>query len=209
MDSSFLTWVNVGLAIYSGFLFLKLVIQFGLPNHPARFTAYLVSLCVAVFFILKAVTGLGLLAPGLYLKWSLFPMVAGSVGVLFQAITSVGQFTRIQQRIFSRLPLFTSLICFGLFPTRDTVFFTVAIVAGCTYLAMFKDKARYQKRAFFKMAIALLIFSAFRLLNLYWAFIVGELFLFLAVFYFFVFEQAIGVSALVEDKQTQLPGDAP
>ena len=207
MDSSFLTWVNVGLAIYSGILFLKLVIQFGLPNHPARFTAYLVSLCVAAFFIMKALAGLGMIAPWQYMKWSLFPLVAGSVGVLFQAIVSVGQYSRIQQRVFSRLPIFTALLCFGLFPTRDTVFFASAIGAGCLYLMMFKDKARYQKRAFIKMTGALVIFSAFRFFNTYWAFIVGELFLFFAIFYFFVFEQAIGVATLVEDKQAEAPGD--
>ncbi len=200
MDSSFLTWINVGLALYSAALFLKLVIQFGLPNHPVRSISYLVSLSATAFFGMKALTGLGFLSPWFYMKWSLFPMVIAGAGLLFQVISSISQFSRIQQKIVSRLPIFSALICFGLFPTKDTVFFTATIGAGCLFLLVSKDKARYQKRTYLKMTGSLLVFGAFRFLNVYWGYVVGELFLFLALFYFYVFQQAFAVSALIEDR---------
>ena len=118
MGSSFLTTINVGLSLYSIILFLKSVIQFGLPNHPARFLLYLVSLCACVFFTLKALTGLGYISPIDFLRWRALPMVAGSLAMLLQVITTVGQFSMIQQKVISRIPLMAALLVYAFFPTH-------------------------------------------------------------------------------------------
>lgn len=206
MGSSFLTCLNVGLALYSGISFLKIIIQFGLPNHPARFITYLVSLCVTFYFGMKAATDLGFLAPIYFIKWSPLPVVAGSLGLLLQVITTVGKFSLIQQKVVSRLPLIAALLVFAFFPTKANWFLGLCMLACTVFLSISVGKARYQKRMFFKMIFFLALFGLGILINTYWAYVVGETFLFFALFYFFIFEQTFGISALVEGYQYSREG---
>ena len=207
MGSSFLTCLNVGLALYSGILFLKLVVQFGLPNHPVRFIAYMVSLCVTVYFGMKAATDLGFLAPIQYIKWRPLPLVAGGLGVLLQVITLTGQLSHFQQKIISRIPLIASLMVFSFFPSKAEWFFGLCMLASGVFLSISVGKARYQKRNFFKLLFFLGLFGLGLLINNYWTYVIGEAFLFFAVFYFFIFQQTFGVSALVEGYQHSREGD--
>lgn len=212
MDSSFnVTWtmltaVNIGLAIYCTILFLKLIVQFGLPNHPVRLTMYLVSFCATVFFLGKAAVGLGILAPWFWIKYRPLPMVAGSLALLLQVIMSVGTFSLIQQKVISRLPLIGALLCLAFFPTKAEIFVGATFIAGCIFLSFSVGKARYQKRMFFKMCFFLLLYYGLRWVNVYWVLVVGEAFLYLALFYFFVFEQSFGVAALVDDHSREQEG---
>ena len=206
MGSSFLTWLNVGLALYSGILFLKFIVQFGLPNHPARFTAYLVCLCVTAFFGMKAATDLGFLAPIYYIKWSPLPLVAGSLGLLLQVIATVGHMSLIQQKVISRLPLIAALLIFAFFPTKANWFFGLCMLASLVFLSVSVGKARYQKRAFFKLLLFLGLFGLGVLINNYWVFVFSESFLFFALFYLYIFEQSLCVSALVEGYQYSREG---
>jgi hypothetical protein len=198
MDSSFLTVANVGLGIYAALLFLKMVIQFGLPNHPARFTAYLVALCATIFFGGRALVGLSLLNPWQWTRLEALPLVTGGLALLLQTIMMLGNFSLIQQKIVSRLPLIAGLICLTVFPNSAPVFFGLIVAAGCIFLALSKGRARYQKRLFFKMVLFLCLFWLCRLPQEYALFVVGQLFLFFALFYLFLFEQAFGVSALMD-----------
>jgi hypothetical protein len=197
MDSSFLIWVNVGLGLYSGILFTKMVIQFGLPNHPARFTAYLISACVTAFFCGKAAMGLGLISPWEWIRWQPLPLVAASVALLLQIIISVGEYDLIQQKVVSRIPLMAGLLCFAFFPSKAEFFFWGSIAAGCIFLSISIGKARYQKRMYFKMALFLGLFGLLQLTEVYGLNVLGELILFFALFYFFLLEQAFGVAALI------------
>ncbi len=199
MDSSFLTLVNVSLGIFSTYSLVKVLVRFGWPNHPARLTIYLVSFCAAMFFVLKAMVGLGMLSPFLWLKWKTLPLVMGSLALLLQAITTVGAISRIQQKVISRLPLMAGLLCFAFFPQFAEYFFAVAVIAGLGFLSVSVGKARHQKRLFFKMAIFLGLFQVFRLFNDYWLFVVGESFLLVAMFYFSLFEESLGLKAFLEE----------
>lgn len=198
MGSSFLTAINVGLSLYSLVLFVKAVVQFGLPNHPARFTLYLVSLCASAYFTLTALAGLGLISPFDYLRWRSIPIVAGSLGLLLQVIMMVGNFSRIQQKVFSRVPLMVALLFFAFFQSKADLFFGICILASVLFLSISVGKVRYQKRMFFKMSLFISFFAVLTQVGNYWAYNLGELFLFPALFYFFIFQQSYGVSALVE-----------
>lgn len=202
MDSSFLTLQNalsVGLALYSFILFVKMVIQFGLPNHPLRFTSYLVSFCVVFFFCSKAATGLNFLSPWFWMKWRVLPLIAGSLALLLQAIMIIGEFSFIQQKIVSRLPLIGGLICLAFFPNWADFVFGVIIIAACLFLTVSVGKARYQKRLFLKMSLFLGLFGILQLAQYFWLYLVSELFLFFALFYFFLFQQTFGIKALVDE----------
>jgi hypothetical protein len=198
MDSSFLTFVSLGLGLFSAMAFLKLVIQFGLPNHPARFTAYLVSLCATFYFCGKAATGLGLITPWLWMKWSPVPIVAGSFALLLQAIMTIGDFSLIQQKIVSRVPLIASLLCFAFFPEKALILFMASVAAGCLFLGLAAGKARHQRRLFFKMTLFLGLVGLFRASNVYALYVIGELMLFFVLFYFFLFEQTFGIAAMMD-----------
>lgn len=206
MDSSFLTWVNVGLGLYSGISFLKILIQFGLPNHPVRFTSYLVCLCATAFLVMKAMTGLGLLAPVYFLKWRPLPLVAGGLSLLLQVITTVGSFSLIQQKVVSRLPLIAALLVYAFFSAYADWFFAMCLLVGAGFFSISVGKARYQKRMYFKMVFFIALFVLFSWFNQYWPYVVGELFLYFALFYFFIFQQTFGVSAMIEGYQHSREG---
>lgn len=198
MGSSFLTAVNVALSLYCFIAFLKTIIQFGLPNHPARFILYLVSFCVVTYFFLKAGTGLGQISPEDYLRWRTFPLVAGSLGLLLQVITTVGHFSNIQQKIISRVPIIGAMMVFAFFPGKGDLFFTVCILATVLFLSVSVGKVRYQKRTLLKMVLFIFLSYTATLANQYWIYVLGEAIIFLALFYFFIFQSTYGVSALID-----------
>jgi hypothetical protein len=199
MDSSFLTLVNVGLGLYATLLMIKMLIQFGLPNHPAKFTTYLVSFCATFFFGTKALVELGLVSPWFWMKWRTLPLVAGSVALLLQTIMTVGNFSLIQQKVVSRLPLIAALLCFAFFPSYAELFCGLAIAAGCIFLTVSVGKARYQKRLFLKMSLFLGLYALAQIPQVYALAILGQLLLGVSLFYFFIFENSIGVSALIDE----------
>ena len=203
MGSSFLTTINLALGLYSIVLFMKLVIQFGLPNHPVRFTMYIVSLCATAFFTMKGLVGIGIIPPVDYMKFRILPMVIGSLALLLQVITSIGQFSLIQQKIVSRMPLIAGLMVFAFFPQKAELFFCICLLAATLFLSVSVGKARYQKRMFFKMVLFLGLFGGALLINQYWVYVLAELLLFPGLFYFFIFQQTFGVSALVEQFQSE------
>jgi hypothetical protein len=194
-----LTLVNIALGIYSLVMFLKIIVTFGLPNHPARLTTYLVTFCATAFFCSKAATAMGLLAPWFWIKYRSLPMVAGSLSLLLQVIMMMGNFSLIQQKVVSRLPLIAALLCLAFFPEKADFFIGAAVVAGCVFLTVSVGKARYQKRMFFKLTLFLALFYGLNLVNEYWVTVIAELMMFGALFYFYIFEQSFGVAALVDD----------
>jgi hypothetical protein len=183
-----------------------MLLQFRLPAHPALVTAYLVSLCTASFFCMKALAGLGVLPPLVWLKYRPLPMVAGSLALLLQVIVAVGNFSLIQQKVVSRLPLITGLLFLAFFPERAEVFVVATLGAGCIFQALATGKARYQKRTFFKLMLFLAVFAGLRFSNTYWALVVGELFLFFGLFYLFIFEHSFAISALIDRRRDEIEG---
>ena len=199
MGSSFLTAINLALSLYCVIQFLKMIVQFGLPNHPGRFTLYLVMLNTMIFFSMKALVDLNLLHPFLYVRWRTLPLIAGGLGLILQVITTVGKFSYVQQKIVSRLPLIGAVLFFAFFAEFAEWFVIFAVIASFLFLTISVGKVRYQKRAFYKMTFFLALFWSLKLLNYFWAYIAGELLLFPALFYFFIFQQCYGVSTLAED----------
>ncbi len=203
MGSSFLTTINALLALYSVITFFKIIIQFGLPNHPGRFTLYLVCLCAAVLFSLKTMAGIGFISPMDYLRFRTIPIVGGGLGMLLQIVTSVGQFSIIQQKVISRIPLIAALLVYFFFPSHAEIFFGVCVLACVLFLTVSVGKARYQKRNFFKMTLFLGISALFHLTENYWTYVLGDIFLFPSLFYFFILQQTYGVTAMVERYRTE------
>jgi hypothetical protein len=194
MGSTFLNAINVVLALYCMIIFFKTLIQFGLPNHPARFTLIMVLLCTTSFFVLRALTSLSIELPFDYMKWRSLPVVAGGLGLLLQVISVIGQFSHIQLKIISRIPLMGSLLFFFFFQDYADIFLIGTILVSVLFLTVSVGKARYQKRMLLKMTLFLLLYWGFRQVS-----VVAELFWFPALFYFFIFEQSYGVSAMIDE----------
>lgn len=212
MDSSFLissiqTFINVGLGLYCLILFLKLLIQFGLPNHPVRFTAYLVSFCGTSYFVSLALVDLQVIAPWDWMNLRALPLVAGGLCLLLQAIMMIGDFSLIQQKVVSRVPLIASLLCFFFFRQYADTFFALSVAVAALFLTVSVRKARYQKRIFLKMSLMLLIGFLLQLPQIYLLHVVSKLTLFFALFYFFLFEHSFGISALVDDLRVAQDGE--
>lgn len=205
MGSSFLTAINLVLAIYCVIMFVKMLIQFGLPNHPGRFILYLVSLCATSFFVIKTMTEMELVSPFLFTRWKSLPLVAGGLGLLLQVITCVGQFSLIQQKIISRIPLMAALLFFAFFEIYADYFLIGCLLAVVLFLSISVGKARYQKRMLFKMILFMSLVLVGIVTN-YTVFLVTQLFLFPALFYFFIFQQSYGVSTIVDKHLSENSG---
>jgi hypothetical protein len=207
MDSSFLTLVNVALGLFAAYSLIKLIARFGLPNHPGRLTIYLVSFCAAIYFVMKAAVGLGIVPPFAWLRWRTLPLVIGSLALLLQVFGTVGRISLLQQKVISRLPLIAGLLFFTFFPVYADYFFGLMAVIGGGFLSISVGKATHQKRLYLKMIFCLVLYQGFALFNSYWPFVLGDLFLLGALFYFFLFEESLGVKVLVEE-QSRAQGNA-
>ncbi len=207
MDSSFLTWLHITLGLFACLLFLKMIIQFGLPNHPARFISYIVGLCISAYFIGSALNDLNLIGPWNWMKWRSLPLVAGGLCLLFQTIMLAGNFSMIQQKVVSRLPLIAALLCFAFFPYYADMFFSWLLVIGGLFLLVSVQKARYQKRIYLKMLLIFLLHLSFNYIDVYMVYVIGQVLLFFVIFYAFMFEHSFGIVAMVDDFKESLEGD--
>lgn len=199
MDSSFLTFANIGLGLFSSLFFLKMIIQFGLPNHPGRFISYLVVLCVAFYFTGHAAVALNFISPWKWVNLQALPLVTGSLALLLQTVMMIGHFSVIQQKVVSRIPLMAGLICLAIFPMHANIFFVLTVVAGCIFLSVSVGKARYQKRLYFKMTFFVSLFLVFRWSQEYHLYLTGQFLLFFVIYYLFLFQQAFSVAALIDE----------
>ena len=204
MDSSFLTALHIGLGLVSCGFFLKLIIQFGLPNHPVRLLAYMVGFCTALYFSAQAATDFGLISPWMWMKWRPLPLSAGALCLLLQAITLIGSFSLLQQKIIARIPLMAALLCFAFFGQYADQVSISFIFAGALFLIISVRKARYQKRAYLKMVLMLGLYLGLTHSGWYPVYVLGQVFLFGAIFYLFLFEHSFGVMALMEDFRMSL-----
>lgn len=198
MDSSFLTLANVALGLYSVLMLIKSVVQFGLPNHPGRFTCYLVLLCAAFYFGGQGLVAMNWFSPWQWMRLQALPLTAGSLALLIQTIMMQGNFSMLQQKVVSRLPLIAGIVCLAVFPQKAPHFALLTVFAGCLFLILSRGRARYQKRLFFKMTLFIGLFQLLRLPQEYALFVVGQLCLFFALFYLFLFEQAFGIATLID-----------
>ena len=208
MDSSFLTGIHIILGLQACFLFFKMLIQFGLPNHPARFGAYVVGLCITLYFFGLALTDLNLFPALVWMKWRALPLIAGSLCLLLQTIMLVGRFSLVQQKIISRMPLMAALLCsafFSQYADHLAVFF---LFFGCAFLVILVKAARYEKRLYLKMGLMLLLSVILVQGHTQIAYLISQLFLLLMVFYAFLFEHSYCVAALMDELKQDLEGDS-
>lgn len=199
MGSSFLTLINIGLGVYCIFFFLRSCIQFGLPNNILKFMFYLVTFSTTIFFSMKGLVEIGLIDPFNYIKWRVLPQVVAGLGLIVQSIFLVGQFSFIQMKVMSRLPLIGGLLIFSFFSQKADFIAGLSVLVTWLFLSISIGKAQYEKRMIFKMILFLGIFWLGKLFNTFELYILGEIFLFPALFYFFIFEQSCAVSALIQD----------
>ncbi len=208
MDSSFLTWIHISLGLFACLQFLKIIIQFGLPNHPARLIAYVTCLSTAVYFSALALTDLNLLSPWIWMKWRALPLIAGSLSILLQSIIFFGGFPLIYQKVMARVPVMAALLCFAFFPLYADTLSSLFLLVGGLFLIISVKKDRHLKRLYLKF---LFMFSWYLILmatNNYTAYVLAQLILFLTLFYIFLFEKSVCLTALVDDYKASAEGES-
>jgi hypothetical protein len=208
MDSSFLIGLHISLGLFACVLFLKMMIQFGLPNHPARLVSYLVGFCVCAYFIGLSATDLGLVSPWHWMKWRALPLIAGSLFLLLETVILIGSFSLIQQKVISRLPFMAALLAFAFFSQMADTFAIVFLLLGGLFLIISVRKARYQKRLYLKMLLMFLIYLGLLFINYYPVYVLSQITLFVMVFYLFLFQHSFGITALMDDLEQSLEGES-
>lgn len=206
MGSSFVTVVNVLLAFYCFANFVRLTFQFGLPNHPARFSLYFVVLCPTILYSIVSLSRLGYLNPLSVAEYWPLPVMAGSLGLILQVIIGLGSFSRLQQKIMSRFPIIGAVVGFFFFRDYGAHVFVFSLCVIVLILSVSVGKARYQKRMLIKMCLFFALYLICNQSSIDVISNIGQLFLFPGLFYFFVFEQTVGVSALVDRYISEDPG---
>jgi hypothetical protein len=207
MDSSFLSGLHISLGLFACILFIKMMIQFGVPNHSSRVISYLVGLSTATYFVGLALTDLSLVNPWLWMKWRALPMIAGSLALFLQTIMLTGSLNQLRQKAMVRFPILAALLCFAFFSYYADFFLCCFLILGGLFLIISVKKSRYQKRLYFKMLLMFLIQLALNYVNIYWAYVVGQVFLVFTVFYIFLFEHSFGLMGLVDDFKISIQGD--
>jgi hypothetical protein len=198
MDSSFLTGLHAALGLYSGILFLKLIVVFGMPNHPLKLTATLVSFCACFYFSTKALVDFNLVGPWFWMRYRTLPVVAGGLALLLQTVTLVGDYGNLQLKAISRIPVMGSLLCLAFFNSKADILFGLTIFAGSLFLVIAGRKTRHQTRLFLKMSLFLALYGLLQLPAVYWLHVLSMACLFIAMFYFNLFEHTFGIRALVD-----------
>lgn len=207
MDSSFLTGSHLVLGIISSLFFIKMIIQFGLPNHPARFVSYLVCFCIVIYFGFYSLISFRDFSTFSWIKIRSIPLVAGGLCLLLQTIMLAAGFSLIQQKIISRLPIIASLLCAAFFPEFANPLFVLFILLGGLFLIISVKKARYQKRLYLKMMMMFLLYLGLNQMTWPAFQVLSQIFLGIAVFYIFLFEHSFGISALVDDFRSSFEGE--
>lgn len=201
MGSAFLTTINLGLGLYCVINFIKSLVQFGLPNHPSRFTMYLVNLCVTTLMVMQCLADFHFLSPWHFVNLRAFPLVIGSLALLMEVTSIIGHFNQFRLRILSRIPLIAGLVCATFFNPYADMVASALICISVLFLIVSVGERRYQKRIMVKMSLFLAIFLSCKSTQYFGIYLVGVLFLFPALFYLFIFQQSFGISALVEEHQ--------
>lgn len=200
MDSTFLqTAVNICLAGFCLVSFLKLLAQFGLPNHPAKYLCYISSLCAVAYFVNMLLAQWSHLSPFMLLNLSSLFMVTLGFSLLIQLVTLNGNFGLVQQKVFSRLPLLAGLLFAATAPTLAWSLFPFLVLSGALYLTFAVGKARHQTRLYVKMSLFLLaLMFGSHLPEGVGRTVLQGLLTFGFLFYFFIFESTFGVMALAD-----------
>jgi len=197
MDSSFLIGIHFCMAFFSLILFLKLIIQFGLPNHPKRFVSYAFSFLVTLYLVGQFSADLGLVNPWFWMKWRAYPLVAGSLFMVFQSIMLLGSVSFFQQKIMSRIPILLSVMIFGFFSElADTL--TVVFLSVSTLVLLLPFQSVHLRRIYFKFIFFAGLSWGMTLIDYNW-YLISRVFSFAALFYLFNFQHCFNISALMDD----------
>lgn len=198
MGSFFLSVINLGLSFYCIFSLLKFMVQFGLPYHPLNLLVSVVLLSVTSFFSVKALLDFGLY-PNVNALWIEIATISGSLGFLIQVILLSLNLNIFLEKILSRIPIIGAILAYSFFPDSTMWFFMGSILISVFVILFFVKNARYEKRILIKMVLFLSLFGFCLWINTNWSYIIGQLMLFPALFYFFIFEHSCGVKSLVQE----------
>lgn len=198
MDSSFLIGIHFCMLFVSLVLFFKLIIQFGLPNHPKRFVSYALSFLVTLYLAGQFSADLGMVNPWFWMKWRALPLVAGSLFLLFQTIMLLGSVSFLQQKVMSRIPVLVSIMIFGFFSELADIFTVVFVSVSALVLLIPKIQSRHMKQIYFKFLLFSGLAWIMELTN-YNLYLVGQVFGFFSLFYLFNFQHCFNINGLIDD----------
>lgn len=204
MGSSFLTVLHSALAIFAGIAFLKLIFQYGRPNHPLKVITYVTTFAGFAYFLGDALADLGFISGWDWVKWQTLPIMAVSFGLIFEIIMIIGGFSNLQLKIMTRLPLLGSLLGYTFLKEQTFLMAQVAIFICLILLIISTRNVAYFKRVFIKMTIMLGI-SQLLLLYAPWGIQWLRAFvLFFGFFYFYLLQQGLAAKALIDSLSDQM-----
>jgi hypothetical protein len=122
--------------------------------------------------------------------WKIFPLIILGTGLLIQIFTMIGHLGFIQQKIFSRLPPLVALVVTFFYSSRGNELFYILLGTASLFLIFLVKKARHQKRIILKMMLFLGLYAISP--------IIRPLFMGIALYYYYIFQQTFGFSLKVE-----------
>lgn len=204
MGSSFLTVLHSALAIFAGMAFLKLIFQYGRPRHPLKVIAYLTTFAGFAYFLGDALADLGFISGWDWVKWQTLPVVACSLGLIFEIIMIIGSFNTLQLKIMTRLPLLGSLLGYTFLKEQTFLIAQIAILISLILLIISSKNVTFFKRVYIKMTL-MLGFSQLLLHFAPWGMQwLRAIVLFFVFFYFYLLQQGIAANALIESLRDQM-----
>jgi|GEM_PF-3718725 len=146
MDSSFLYWFHVLLTIFLFLGFLKLVIKFGISNHPSFHLFLMIFLSAISFSCLEVLNFSSALRIEELTRWqNAFAQVLLAT-LQVQLLSVSTEMHQAQWRALSRLPMIWGLIVFGFFNPQANFLFSAQIVLLCLNFLFMTQDLRLVKR---------------------------------------------------------------
>jgi len=123
-------------------------------------------------------------------------LALGTCGFLVQLISVLGNFSMIQLKIFTRIPVLFALISFSMDFKFLTRLICLTLLLGLVLVITNFDKARYQARIYLKL-IFMFCFYLFLLEDTFYGQVLSYLPLCFTFYYYFKFQESVSIQALI------------
>ncbi len=198
MDSSFLIWPSFVLGFFSLILFTKMVVQFGVPKHPLKFFGYTITLSWTMLWIGASLVQLDIMDMTTWERWRSVFLLWPALGMFMEAVSQMGQFSQIQQRIMTRLPIIGSLLALSFMPQWVPYLVGIFLLLVAAIFLLHVGKFRFHKRIFLKF----IFFLALSGLSIFFPEVLRSWFLMVVLLissiYFFLLQNTFCVTAHLE-----------
>ncbi len=196
MNSSFHDLFGFLTLIFSFVMCVRLMVQFKFPDHPMKFMSYLVSLSLVFYLAIDLVVQMDENKYASFEKLRSLSLVLSSTGLLIQSVSIIGNFSLIQLKVLSRIPVLFALVSYSMSSNLLAILLFPTLLLSLFLMIFNMEKARYQIRIYIKLICLFCLYLVFSK-NIFFGQIFSTVLVCFSAHYYFKFQEAICVQTLM------------